>query len=291
MIDLATGQTTESIPRSSPFLSAGDVIKEMDTPLGHAMGVVRRGIVIARQYRSRHAVTPRSIDLVAASLLTLGPVTDVRAPHSPASLAFAFYDQLGIFIPGSVQEQSIFGTPQTDRFVPGDLVFIAQSRRGVPEDVAVVLPGGIALLWDHRSLQVSRRVLSNLPGFVTGRRRILGTPWEAYLTRAPIEAMPRLGPARKSPLGDRIRGVATFYDHGEEKKQKGPHRYTLAHRSLPLGTKARVTLLATGRAVDCVVTDRRHFENDRSFEVCYEAARKLGLEHIGVGLVQVQVLK
>jgi rare lipoprotein A len=293
MIDLNTGQTSETVPRQSPFLAAGDQIQELETPLGRAMCVVRRGTVIARQYRSRHAVSPRAIELASASLLSLAPTqVDSRTPHSPSSLALAFYDKLGVFIPGTVQEQSIFGAPATGRLFPGDLVFLARSARGVPEDVVVVLPDGVGLLWDHHSLQVRRKALQGLPGFVTGRRRILGTSWEAYLTRAPMEAMPRLGPSRKLPLGERIRGVATYYDHGEEpKKQKGPHRYTMAHRSLPLGTKARVTLLASGRSVECVVTDRRHFENDRSFEVCYEAARKLGLEQLGVGLVLVQVFK
>lgn len=58
---------------------------------------------------------------------------------------------------------------------------------------------------------------------------------------------------------------------------------TTAHKSLPFGTKLRVTY--AGRSVVVTVTDRGPYIRGRSLDLSHGAARKLGMEAAGVGKV------
>ncbi|MFO1398783.1 MAG: septal ring lytic transglycosylase RlpA family protein [Burkholderiales bacterium] len=61
-----------------------------------------------------------------------------------------------------------------------------------------------------------------------------------------------------------------------------PEALTMAHRTLPFGTRVRVTSLATHQSVEVVVNDRGPFVADRIADVSAAAARKLGMTTDGV---------
>lgn len=65
---------------------------------------------------------------------------------------------------------------------------------------------------------------------------------------------------------------------------------TAAHRTLPLGTRVRVTNLRNGRSVDVRVNDRGPHVGDRTIDLSREAAARLDAEHPGVVPVKVVVL-
>jgi rare lipoprotein A len=65
---------------------------------------------------------------------------------------------------------------------------------------------------------------------------------------------------------------------------------TAAHRSLPLGTEARVTNLENGKAVDVVVNDRGPMIKGRVIDLSKKAAEKIGVAKKGVARVKVEVL-
>jgi len=69
-----------------------------------------------------------------------------------------------------------------------------------------------------------------------------------------------------------------------------PNRMTAASRTLPLGTKAKVTNVATGKSVNVTVTDRGPFAKNRILDVTPKAAHKLGMKTDGVSPVNVQPL-
>lgn len=93
-------------------------------------------------------------------------------------------------------------------------------------------------------------------------------------------------------------GMATFY--GDE-QQGGPtasgerfdkHKLTAAHRTLPLGTRVRVTNTRNGRSVELRINDRGPYGNrGRIIDVSEEAARRLGMIDAGVVPVTVEVLR
>lgn len=65
-----------------------------------------------------------------------------------------------------------------------------------------------------------------------------------------------------------------------------PEDFTAAHRTLPFGTRVRVTDLENGHSVIVRVNDRGPWGNDRLIDISRAAARELGLIRRGHGQVQ-----
>lgn len=63
---------------------------------------------------------------------------------------------------------------------------------------------------------------------------------------------------------------------------------TAAHKTLPFGTRVRVTSAATGRSVVVRITDRGPFIAGRAIDLSRGAARAIGLP--GVGRVHLAIL-
>ncbi|HMB77047.1 MAG TPA: septal ring lytic transglycosylase RlpA family protein [Kiloniellaceae bacterium] len=65
---------------------------------------------------------------------------------------------------------------------------------------------------------------------------------------------------------------------------------TAAHKTLPFGTKVKVTNLANGRAVQVVINDRGPFVPGRIIDLSRAAADKIDMIKAGVAKVRVEVL-
>jgi expansin (peptidoglycan-binding protein) len=65
---------------------------------------------------------------------------------------------------------------------------------------------------------------------------------------------------------------------------------TAAHRTLPFGSRVRISDPKTGRSVTVVINDRGPFGKHRVLDVSPSAARALGMIDRGVIYVQAQVL-
>ena len=93
--------------------------------------------------------------------------------------------------------------------------------------------------------------------------------------------------------GGSFAGVASFYGNESCSKTASGQRFnendmTAAHRSLPFGTKLRVT--HRGRSVVVTVNDRGPFIKGRVLDLYKGAARAVGLTSSGVGHVTAEVL-
>ena len=103
-------------------------------------------------------------------------------------------------------------------------------------------------------------------------------------------------PSRKQDAAEGVKpyGVASFYSEGS-KTANGetfdPHELTAAHRSLPFGTKLRVTNVATGQSVTVRVNDRGPFIRGRDVDVSHSAAEALGMVGDGVAKVKMDVVE
>jgi rare lipoprotein A len=60
------------------------------------------------------------------------------------------------------------------------------------------------------------------------------------------------------------------------------HKNTLAHRTLPLGTKVRLFNPDDGKSADGVVNDRGPYMKGRDVDVSYAMAKQLGFVKKGV---------
>lgn len=88
-------------------------------------------------------------------------------------------------------------------------------------------------------------------------------------------------------------GFASYYMTGKRTangERFNPMGYTAAHRSLPFGTKVKVTNTRNGRSVVVRINDRGPFVGGRVIDLSLGAARAVGLNQSGVARVQLLVL-
>ena len=93
--------------------------------------------------------------------------------------------------------------------------------------------------------------------------------------------------------GHSFSGMASFYGNESGSKTASGQRFnqnamTCAHRSLPFGTKLRVT--HGGQSVVVTVNDRGPFVHGRVLDLSTAAARAVGLTGAGVGRVTAEVM-
>ena len=90
------------------------------------------------------------------------------------------------------------------------------------------------------------------------------------------------------------RGVASFYTEGTQTasgETLDGHDLTAAHRTLPFGTRLRVTDVASGRSVIVRVNDRGPYVRGREVDVSYSAAEALGMVGEGTAKVKLDVVQ
>jgi rare lipoprotein A len=99
--------------------------------------------------------------------------------------------------------------------------------------------------------------------------------------------------APSSGSGRTFSGIASFYGNESGSKTASGQRFnqnalTAAHRTLPFGTKLRVT--HGGRSVVVTINDRGPFVRGRVLDLSTAAARAVGLTAAGVGRVTAEVI-
>lgn len=97
---------------------------------------------------------------------------------------------------------------------------------------------------------------------------------------------------------EQVVGTASYYGqqfHGKRTASGeifNKDAFTAAHRSLPFGTKVKVTNLRNKRSVVVVINDRGGFgKYGRVIDVSRAAASELGMRRRGVAKVKLEVLK
>jgi rare lipoprotein A len=115
-------------------------------------------------------------------------------------------------------------------------------------------------------------------------------------TAAPTQ--PAQPPARKSPavqLKLPQTGEASWYgaQHQGKPTASGEKfdqaRLTAAHRSLPFGTKIKVTNLGNGKTVEVEINDRGPFVENRIIDLSHAAARALDMKESGTATVRLEL--
>ena len=136
-----------------------------------------------------------------------------------------------------------------------------------------------------------RRLLGNAPplGEISGKPVPPKMPQAVLLPKLPKQIS--VGPVRIS-----LSGMASWYGPGfHGNRSASGERYnqnalTAAHRSLPFGTKVRVTNTRTGHSVVVRINDRGPHVRGRILDLSAAAARMLGVMQTGVAPVRVDVL-
>lgn len=99
------------------------------------------------------------------------------------------------------------------------------------------------------------------------------------------------------PIRMQMTGVASWYGpgfHGNRTangERFDQYAMTAAHRTLPFGTRVRVTNLSNGRSVVVRINDRGPFSPGRSLDLSKGAASAIGMIGAGVGTVRMDILE
>jgi rare lipoprotein A len=97
----------------------------------------------------------------------------------------------------------------------------------------------------------------------------------------------------RSTTGAGFAGKASYYSHAGRTAtgaRFNPHGLTAAHRTLPFGTKLRVSDPKSGRSVVVTVNDRGPFTGGRVLDLSLGAAQALGMTGRGVMHVRAERL-
>jgi rare lipoprotein A len=122
---------------------------------------------------------------------------------------------------------------------------------------------------------------------------------------AMIEQPPATGTRKESPpaaavkpasvTGSASYGLASYYSESAAPTASGERfnarELTAAHRTLPFGTRVRVTNVKTGRSVTVRINDRGPFVRGRIIDVSRSAAESLGMVGAGVAKVKLDVVQ
>lgn len=123
------------------------------------------------------------------------------------------------------------------------------------------------------------------------------------LATSPVKKMGSLGQAHKvsyAPASVKkafiSTGVASYYGPGFHGRRTANgetfnmNAMTAAHRTLPFGTKLRVTNLNNGKSTIVRVNDRGPYVDGRIIDLSVAAAKQLGSTNSGVAKVNIEVL-
>jgi rare lipoprotein A len=129
-------------------------------------------------------------------------------------------------------------------------------------------------------LRTSRLVIAALGALLLAN--CSSVPAGRQSSALPSVPAPRVSHAPVRPLGDGTTGVASYYSAGG---------LTAAHRTLPFGTKVRVTNVANGKSVLVRINDRGPFIRGRSIDLSNQAAEAVGMTHAGLAQVRMEVIR
>jgi rare lipoprotein A len=91
-------------------------------------------------------------------------------------------------------------------------------------------------------------------------------------------------------------GMASYYSRELEGNRTAngevcdPDDLTAAHRTLPFGSKVRVTNLANGDSVVVRINDRGPFGRGRVIDISHAAAKEIGMHRSGTARVRLTLL-
>jgi rare lipoprotein A len=135
-----------------------------------------------------------------------------------------------------------------------------------------------------------------------------GAEWlaRAFATPSPVAGSTKRGRSGAGAKSDSSAGGAWFNGAGSGAGESGmasyywqpqkvaaggwfnPNALTAAHKTLPFGTRVKVTHMSSGRSVMVVINDRGPFVKGRIIDLSRAAAQSIGMTGAGVAAVRVE---
>jgi rare lipoprotein A len=121
--------------------------------------------------------------------------------------------------------------------------------------------------------------------------------WVTLLLMATLVRCGEVHAAKTGHAGRGEVGLATYYSNefAGRKTASGekydPKKFTAAHRTLPFGTRVKVTRLDNGKSVVVRINDRGPFTKGRIIDLSLAAAKKIDMIRSGVVKVRVEIVE
>jgi len=131
---------------------------------------------------------------------------------------------------------------------------------------------------------------------------VCAAAWAASATYAADQATPTAkagtvahAPAKASAAGTETGLAAVYSDRLNGRKTASGKRYhrnalTAAHKTLPFGTRVKVTNAKNGKSVELLINDRGPRQSGRVLDISPAAAKALGFSRHGMAEVSVEVI-
>jgi rare lipoprotein A (peptidoglycan hydrolase) len=131
-------------------------------------------------------------------------------------------------------------------------------------------------------------------------------PWRTIVIPAPLDptpAAPGLAPRAAAPFqaarpltgyAHELGGIASYYWQDQmtsSGERFDRHAHTAAHKTLPLGTRVRVTNLSNGKSTIVRINDRGPFKPGRVIDLSEAAAGDLAMKDLGLVRVAIEVVQ
>lgn len=113
------------------------------------------------------------------------------------------------------------------------------------------------------------------------------------IVAAALASITILSYASAAEAGGITRGGASWYalrSRTASGEMMNPAAMTAAHKTLPLGSKVKVTNLSNNRSVVVRINDRGPFSRDRMIDLSRAAAEQVGLVASGHGTVRLALI-
>jgi rare lipoprotein A (peptidoglycan hydrolase) len=134
----------------------------------------------------------------------------------------------------------------------------------------------------------------------------VASPWRTIVVPVPLEtasittspsvvtAAPQIAPRALTGYAHELGGIASYYWQ-EQMTSSGErfdrHGMTAAHKTLPLGTRVRVTNLTNGKSTVVRINDRGPFKPGRVIDLSEAAAMEISMTSAGLVRVAIEVVR
>ena len=172
----------------------------------------------------------------------------------------------------------------------------SSSRAGIGAkcESSAFLPGALRIFFGALTAAMLAACAQQPPVMPGASRQAALEPSRKMVARHRMPAAHKAEQQAVASNGGATYGLASFYSydpHTASGEKFDKRELTAAHRTLPFGTRLRVTDVSTGKSVTVRVNDRGPFVHGRVLDVSASAAETLGITAKGVAKVKVDVVE
>ncbi len=288
------GTKIESLTSATPISGATESFNRDTLLLGMSILAAEKptATIDSHLWQGNQAVTLRVSNIPVVTFLSSSTDSAARNPHAIADKTQAANDPL-------LRAKAVAArlNQLSQENVDASQITVGWNRDSQTYSIKVNKEELISLNEQTVLPDTSKNLAADALQITNRLRRLMGdAPPLTVIADKPQKQPERIAGTKEAGNKQQKRGIASWYGPGfNGKKTASGERFnsnglTAAHRSLPFGTRVRVTNLNNGRSVVVRINDRGPFSRARVIDLSAGAARIIGVAASGVAPVRLEVL-